>query len=1127
MSNNTNTNNSNATGKGRRRRRLADEGEDGVLEDKDSQAATRPSECESEGEGPDIGSELSEYESAHESADQEEETEEGSETDTETGSESESGSDTETEGGDVYTDEEGLDQERQSGDGEEQPDSEKPDDDEDKKNPAYVPRRGAFYEHDFRQGDEGPEAEEEDPSKEPAKPVKKLWQEEGKWAHDRYIDDLQAPKTREELIAIYGYDIRTADKPPEAPPKRPGSGGGRGRRERKFQDFMPRMAVIDTTEDGADSVPNLGGENFIPYNSGSGRRGNNRSDSGRGRRGELRSGGGRGGYRNSNVESYNNNRNRQEGSGRFGHGGSQDARVSENSYPDTGGMSDYPSLQETAQFKERRDGQRQNAYDRLRRDEDFNGDRRDRRQGPPEPRRGGGSSRRGGYGDNQGPSESRRESGGGGHRRGGYGDSGDNRSIFSNSQDIRRDGENWRGTSHNYNQDRGGMRRTGTRQGDQGRASRDDNWRSSNDTKASFGKGDTFRQDQRENRYGADNSRNARVGNSGDFRAQSDRSGKYGPGQSFEQPPRHQQMPQEFTNTSLKSAEDRGAALQRGQGDVKHLDNAVAVNNSDLSKNVVVSSSHEKGQREKVQTINVTITSTTTEKKSYAKERRAKGVTLPEGGMLMGPADTKQAGTSLPPQSAHYQQQQQQHAKGANVEPGASGIQVQGKRYSSQRQQAIANRPYTEPPPATDGGGTKLYNPAMPPPPFYPRDQSSAAAASSVPPPSVQQPSLPPSVGVPDAARFTPTMLPPVTVPLQYPLPVSNAGLALPPSAGTAGTVSVNPALFQQAARPPPSQGNLPAPPPGTAIMAPPFLPAGMIYSGSPRVPPHNSAQAPPFPLPMAYTSPPPQAPVAPPAQGVAQQGNQSTSQPQHKVYRGDITYYAPELQQPPRAPQKRPKAAIPIIDPQVIREQKQKERQAQQEKVQSTQANPAVTNPNQSSDRSEVPSPALPQSDFSKEGPDHPVSVQKEGEHNSTLQEQRASGPATAKHEPNPVTEAEPGVENVKKTNADVEFGVKQELPEERQNAVEFKHSSTLDADMSSQPTAAAHENISIVAVDSRRPLTIVQSFKEPVEEMQKGIGCLELKNEVEENGNRVDVGEKEKTAGIECTVQPEVGSS
>ena len=52
------------------------------------------------------------------------------------------------------------------------------------------------------------------------RPKKKLWQDEGKWTHDRFREDLQAPKSREELIALYGYDIRASDKPPEAPPAR-------------------------------------------------------------------------------------------------------------------------------------------------------------------------------------------------------------------------------------------------------------------------------------------------------------------------------------------------------------------------------------------------------------------------------------------------------------------------------------------------------------------------------------------------------------------------------------------------------------------------------------------------------------------------------------------------------------------------------------------------------------------------------------------------------------------------------------------------------------------------------------------------------------------------------------------
>jgi hypothetical protein len=49
------------------------------------------------------------------------------------------------------------------------------------------------------------------------RPKKKLWKDDGKWLHDRYSDDAQAPKSREEIIAMYGYDIRSCDKPPDGP----------------------------------------------------------------------------------------------------------------------------------------------------------------------------------------------------------------------------------------------------------------------------------------------------------------------------------------------------------------------------------------------------------------------------------------------------------------------------------------------------------------------------------------------------------------------------------------------------------------------------------------------------------------------------------------------------------------------------------------------------------------------------------------------------------------------------------------------------------------------------------------------------------------------------------------------
>jgi protein CASC3 len=47
--------------------------------------------------------------------------------------------------------------------------------------------------------------------------AKKVWREhENRWSHDRYNEVEQAPKSREELIAVYGYDIRNEEGPPRA-----------------------------------------------------------------------------------------------------------------------------------------------------------------------------------------------------------------------------------------------------------------------------------------------------------------------------------------------------------------------------------------------------------------------------------------------------------------------------------------------------------------------------------------------------------------------------------------------------------------------------------------------------------------------------------------------------------------------------------------------------------------------------------------------------------------------------------------------------------------------------------------------------------------------------------------------
>ncbi|XP_029429641.1 protein CASC3 [Rhinatrema bivittatum] len=113
--------------------------------------------------------------------------------------------------------------ERQSGDGQESTEpaenkvgkkSQKPlDDDEDRKNPAYIPRKGLFFEHDLR----GQIQEEET---RPKGRQRKLWKDEGRWEHDKFREDEQAPKSREELIAMYGYDIRSVNSAEDIRPRR-------------------------------------------------------------------------------------------------------------------------------------------------------------------------------------------------------------------------------------------------------------------------------------------------------------------------------------------------------------------------------------------------------------------------------------------------------------------------------------------------------------------------------------------------------------------------------------------------------------------------------------------------------------------------------------------------------------------------------------------------------------------------------------------------------------------------------------------------------------------------------------------------------------------------------------------
>jgi hypothetical protein len=63
-----------------------------------------------------------------------------------------------------------------------------------------------FYEHDDRLATDEEEPEEE---KEKNK-NKKIWKADAaeKWGHDKFLELEQNPKSKDELVQAYGYDIR-------------------------------------------------------------------------------------------------------------------------------------------------------------------------------------------------------------------------------------------------------------------------------------------------------------------------------------------------------------------------------------------------------------------------------------------------------------------------------------------------------------------------------------------------------------------------------------------------------------------------------------------------------------------------------------------------------------------------------------------------------------------------------------------------------------------------------------------------------------------------------------------------------------------------------------------------------
>ena len=138
---------------------------------------------------------------------------------------------------------EGSEDEIEEEEEKESPPNKKPlDDDEDKRKPQYIPKRGAFYEHDDRLGpeedsdtkgkEEGTVEEREGKEdvlkissvssvnrnnktvKEDVSSGKQTFSnriETERWGHDMFDENEQQPKSREELLSSYGYDIRSDD----------------------------------------------------------------------------------------------------------------------------------------------------------------------------------------------------------------------------------------------------------------------------------------------------------------------------------------------------------------------------------------------------------------------------------------------------------------------------------------------------------------------------------------------------------------------------------------------------------------------------------------------------------------------------------------------------------------------------------------------------------------------------------------------------------------------------------------------------------------------------------------------------------------------------------------------------
>ncbi|XP_041375050.1 uncharacterized protein LOC121387882 [Gigantopelta aegis] len=877
----------------RRRRRREDEAEDDETEKivtVDGKTSTvRRSECESEDEGvtpdgktePKTGTEESKTKDA---ADNEEEEEEESEEDSEeeeTDEDDDDDDDDEEEGEEEYDvdviiedDASWVEEERQSGDGEEQKDQQKElDDDEDRKNPAFIPRKGAFYEHDTRMGAQEKEMEEQGTKK-------MLWKENDRWIHDRFQQDEQAPKSRDELIALYGYDIRAGDKPPDRGPSFRGQGrrGRRPYRRSELGDFVDKNSR-NYSYNNKNQPQEITETDYRPtqkYRSYD----NKPSD-----------------YRLQNQDNDDHEDQRSVGSKTF------DVRSQFDRFQQQRNLVDKVAKGSHSDSRVNQSDSKVNQSDSRVNQSDSRADHTDSRADHSDSRA----------------------------------DHSDSRARHSDSlsQDVRN--QDFR-ENQSEPRDTGYQNRQNARIGPRNQSENQDyrkesNWRApyknqyDRELRNQPDRRDIQRTnyqseytDRRNDDYRG-RGRNARRGRGGSSRA--------------EIAPRYNRMQnaasvQSYTSSEAPQHEFINSTYQNTDEE-KQVATDTEVHETSESQDVIISN--------KDRMISVTITNTTTEKK-YMKERHGKyiGVTRSQDSVDIGMAkigggdgiEKKTASNVQGPPEAPVERKTIPAL--SVVAKTESGQQIRPKRYSSQRQRTAPDSAYTENIPAESG--STYYNPgtAYPPSPaFHPERVPPVTGqvfqhperAPPAPAPVFQHPPdrVPPSPATvfqhsPERVPPAPPVYHPDRVPVSAPEGAFQATILQPPLAFTLPVstpgLSSPPRIFPPNVRAPVS---IAAP---TRLIAPQYLTGGMVY-GSPPPPPGQ------YQMPVAFPSPPtgPPPPAPAPVQTTTVQGPRSSGPPGSagpELYRGGTTYYAPELQRASRrrSPTRRPKLAIPIVKPEV-----------------------------------------------------------------------------------------------------------------------------------------------------------------------------------------------------------------